>query len=67
MRELSPSQGHESTSVTLGEFIADSVAASLRSGGGYALGNSDLDAGGQHGNIDSEFCYETPDVIPPPK
>jgi hypothetical protein len=32
--ELSPSQGHESTSVTLGVFIADSVGPSLRSGGG---------------------------------
>ena len=38
--ELSPSQGHESTSVTLGEFIADSVAASLRSGGGMPLGTA---------------------------
>jgi hypothetical protein len=34
MRELSPSQGHESTSVTLGYFIEDSVGTSQLWGGG---------------------------------
>ena len=35
-------------------------------GGGYALGNSDLDACGEHGNIDSEVCYEDPLIYPLP-
>ena len=39
---------------------------SLRFGGGYALGNSDLDACGEHGNIDSEVCYEDPLIYPLP-
>ena len=35
-------------------------------GGVYALGNCDLDAGGEHGNIDLEVCYEEPLIYPPP-
>ena len=36
-------------------------------GGGYArLGNSDLDAFGEEGNIDSEVCYEDPLIYPLP-
>jgi len=34
--------------------------------GGYAFGNSDLDACGEHGNIDSEVCYEDPLIYPLP-
>ena len=34
--------------------------------GGYALGNSDLDACGEHGNIDSEVCDEDPLIYPLP-
>ena len=53
--------------VTLGESTADSVAPSLRLGGGNArLGNSDLDAFGEEGNIDSEVCYEDPLIYPLP-
>ena len=40
MRELSPSQGHESTSVTLGYFIEDSVGTSQLWGGGMPLGTA---------------------------
>ena len=40
MRELSPSQGHESTSVTLGYFIEDSVGTSQLWGGGRPLGTA---------------------------
>ena len=38
----------------LGHFIGHSVEPSQLWGGGNALGNSDLDARGEHGNIDSE-------------
>ena len=49
-----------------GEFEADSVEMSQLLGGGHALGNSDLDACGEHGNIDSEVCYEDPLIYPLP-
>ena len=35
-------------------------------GRGYALGDSDLDAFGEHGNIDLEVCYEDPLIYPLP-
>ena len=49
-----------------GIFIDDSAETSQLWGGGYALGNSDLDACGEHGNIDSEVCYEDPLIYPLP-